>query len=95
MFRIGFLLILVGSIVLAFTNPGKEAHEKVVCDKMPNHAGIDGLMGRIAGGVLGKLDVLPLEYHNYILFSTATLKDKTVSIGFLQTVRATDWESEG
>ena len=85
----------MGSITLAFTNPGKEAHEKVVCDKMPNHAGIDGLMGRIAGRVLGELNVVPLEYHNYILFSTTTLDDKTVSIGFLQSVQATDWESEG
>ncbi len=95
MFRVGILLILAGAIALAFTNPGKAAHEKVVCDKMPNHAGMDGLMGRIAGSVLGELDVVPLEYHNYVLFSTTTLKDKTVSIGFLQSVRATNWESEG
>ena len=92
MFRIGFLLIVAGAIALAFTNPGKEAHEKVVCDKMPNQAGMEGFVARVAGGVLDNLDVLPLEYHNYVIFSTTTLRDKTVSIGFLRKVRATNWD---
>jgi len=91
MFRIGLLLVIITCIALAITNPGEETHKKVVYGKASNEAGMKGLLGEVAGDVLVNLDLVPLEYNNYFLFSTTTFRDETVSIGFLNNVRATDW----
>jgi hypothetical protein len=81
MFRLGLLLIVVACIALAVTNPGIEDHKKIVYQNLPNQAGADGLLGEIAGKVLGNFDPLPLTYHNYYLFSTTTFRDDTMSFG--------------
>ncbi|NQT12760.1 MAG: hypothetical protein HQ582_08425 [Planctomycetes bacterium] len=38
-------------------------------------------LGKIAAGVLGDVDVLPMQYNNYFLFSTTTMNGDTVSVG--------------
>lgn len=53
-------------------------------------AGAEGLLGEIAGDVLGNLDVLPLKYNNYFLFSTMTFRDDVVSVGLLTKVWPAD-----
>jgi len=95
MFRIGTLLLVAVAIGAASTNPGEEDHKKVVCDKMSAGAGMEGLMGKVAGSLIGDLDLVPIKYHNYGVFSTTTVRDKTTSVGFLRIVRATDWDNLG
>lgn len=90
MFRIGLLLIIVGCIAAAATNPGIDDHKKIVYRNLPNRAGTEGLVAEIAGRVLGNVDPLPLEYHNYVFFSTTTLGDEAMSTGALTRVWATD-----
>jgi len=88
MFRIGLLLIVVACIALAVTNPGEEAHKEVVYQAMSRHIGAEGFLGDLAGDALGSLDVVPLTYHNYLLFSTVTYRQDTLSVGALTKVWA-------
>lgn len=91
MFRIGLLLIVIACIALGVTNPGEEAHKKIVCDTLSSKAGMEGLLGEVTSDVLGHLDVVPLKYNNYLLFSTTTFRDDTMSVGLFTRVWATDW----
>jgi len=86
MFRLGLLLIVVACIALAVTNPGEEVHKQVVYQSLSQKMGAEGFWGELAGGALGSLDVLPLEYHNYLLFSTVTYRQDTLSVGLLTNV---------
>ena len=92
MTRIVAVLIVVACTVLAVTNPGEEAHKDVVYNKLSGKVGMKGFLGEVAGNVLGNLNVIPLRYNNYFLFSTMTFRGDVVSVGFLKQVRATDWE---
>jgi len=92
MSRMGLLLVVIACIALAVTNPGEKAHKKVVYDKVANKVGMEGFLGEIAGKALGDLDVVPLTYNNYLLFSTMAFRDDTVSIGCLTRVWETNWE---
>ena len=92
MFRLGLLLIVVACIALAVTNPGEDAHKKLVGKTLSNKAGMEGFWGDMAGDVLGHFDVVPVEYNNYILFSTTTFRDDTTSVGLLTSVWSTDWK---
>ncbi len=91
MYRIGLLLIVVACIALGATNPGEESHKRVVYNKVPKEAGMEGFLAGVTSDLLGNLDVVPLKYNNYILFSTVTFRDDIVSIGLLTEVWATDW----
>ena len=90
MFRMGLLLIIIGCIAAAATNPGIDDHKKIVYQNLPNRAGAEGLVAEIAGRVLGNVDPLPLEYHNYVFFSTTTFRDETTSMGALTRVWVTE-----
>ncbi len=88
-------------LVLAFTNPSEEKHRQVVCANVTN--GISKAMGgdadnllsqglgffgsMIGGSVVEMVLDQSLEYHNYIFFSTTTLRvgqtDVPASTGFL------------
>jgi len=92
MFRIAPILLLAAGISLAVTNPGVDAHKEAVYNRISNNAGLGGTLGEIAGGMLSNLDALPLEYHNYLLFSTTTYRDEPLSVGFFNHIRLTDWE---
>jgi hypothetical protein len=86
MFRVGLLLIIIVCIFLAVTNPGAEAHKQVLVEKLSAQAGMSGFLGELAGDLLGDVDVTPLRYNNYVLFSTMTFRDDTVSLGLLTKV---------
>ena len=93
MARIICLLIVIACIMLAVTNPGESAHKEIVYNRLSNEVGMQGLLGEFAGGVLGNLDMLPMKYNNYFLFSTMTFRDELVSIGCFRCVKATDWDA--
>ena len=94
MSRIIAVLIVIACIVLAVSNPGEEAHKKVVYNKLSGTVGMKGFLGEIAGDLMGNLDMVPLTYNNYFLFSTMRFRDDVVSVGFLKQVRATNWEAK-
>jgi hypothetical protein len=94
MYKRGLLLIVVACMALGVTNPGEGPHKQAVYSKMPKEAGMEGFLGRVAGDLLGNLDVVPLKYNNYILFSTMTFRGDIVSVGLLSNVWTTDWSSK-
>jgi hypothetical protein len=81
MIRLGILALVVLCAVLALTNPNHEAHKDVVFTSAVARVTDSKLVGKIAADVLGSVDVVPLKYHNYFLFSTTTLRGETASIG--------------
>ena len=88
MFRIGLLLIIVVCVVMGVTNPDEKDHKEAVYRALSQEVGGEGILGRLAGTALDSLDLLPLEYHNYVLLSTVTLEGDTVSVGLLTRVWA-------
>ena len=86
MFRLGLLLIIVAGIAMVATNPGADDHKSLVYAQMPREMGVDGLLGEVAGEMLDDLDVMPLEYNNYYVFSTMTFRDDIVSVGMVTKV---------
>jgi hypothetical protein len=91
MFRVALLLIVIACIVLAVTNPRQDTHKTLVYQRLSNQAGVTGLLGEVTGGVMENLDLVPLKYHNYVLFSTMTFREDTVSVGLLTKAWTTDW----
>ena len=86
MFRLGLLLTAAGCVFLTVTNPPKEDHKKAVYRALSQDLGAEGVLGEMAGEALGSLDVLPLDYHNYVIFSTVSLREDTVSVGLATNV---------
>lgn len=86
MIRWGILILVVFCAVLALTNPNHQAHKDVVYATAAAKATESELLGKIAADLLGAVDVIPLEYHNYVLFSTTTLRDETASVGLFARV---------
>ncbi len=89
MVRLGLLLLLVLCVVLAVTNPGEKDHRDVVYRALSQELGGSGILGELAGTALDRLDLLPMEYHNYVLFSTVVYDGETASVGLLSNVWAT------
>jgi len=76
---------------LFFTNPSDEAQRRAIAEAaVTKAAGGSDLAGKIAGNWASALDVMPLKYKNYYLFSTVTLNDKTKSIGVMNKVWVLD-----
>ena len=90
MFKLLVALLVIICVAMAMTNPDTEAHKDVLYAKLLGEAGAKGGWWKLAGAVMVKLDAIPLEYHNYFLFSTVTLRDKTVSYGLFNQI----WEAE-
>ena len=86
MIRLGILALVVICAVLALTNPNHQTHKDIVYASAAARATDSKLLGKIAADVLGAVDVVPLKYHNYFLFSTTTLHDETASIGLFSHV---------
>jgi hypothetical protein len=85
--KIGIIVFIVIGAVLAITNPGLDAHKKVVYMSVATDVTNNEVLGKVAVDLLGNADVLPLTYNNYYLFSTTTLNDQTASIGILSKVK--------
>jgi len=81
MIRFAFLLVIVACAVLAATNPTQDSHRKAVYESVAVSKTQSEFLGKIAAGVLGDVDVLPMQYNNYFLFSTTTMNGDTVSVG--------------
>lgn len=86
--KIAFILLLALAAALAMTNPNQEAHKQVVYAKMASDRGVGATVSRLAGEMLGDLDPMDCQYHNYVVFSTLTHKEQVVSVGMLNRV----WE---
>ncbi len=88
--RLGLILITVAATAMAFTNPNQQTHRQALYAALATEHGASQSVGQWAGSMLGDLDPVPYQYHNYLLFSTMTLKDKTVSVGAVNRI----WSSQ-
>lgn len=86
MIRLGILAVVVICAVLAVTNPNHQTHKDIVYASAAAKATQSELLIKIAADVLGAVDVIPLTYHNYFLFSTTTLNGERASIGLFSHV---------
>jgi len=81
MFRLGTLGLIIACGVLVLTNPSQDAHRKVLYASAATEATHSDLLGKIAADVLEDVNLIPLGYNNYYVFSTTTVNGKTASIG--------------
>lgn len=81
MIRLIVLALVILLVVLAVTNPGQEAHKKVVYESIAASKTNSEVLGKIAADVLGNADVVPMTYNNYYLLSTTTVQGQTASVG--------------
>ena len=86
MVRLGILGMIVVCAVLVFTNPSQDAHKRTVLTSTATEAANSKVLGKLARALLENVDVVPLQYHNYYLFSTTSLNGKTESIGIFSHV---------
>lgn len=86
MIRLAIFGLVVLAVVLLVTNPSHETHKQTVYQSMATQATSSEMLGKIAVDMLGSVDVLPLQYNNYFVFSTTTLNGETKSIGVLARV---------
>lgn len=75
-----FLIILVVVAALFYTNPSFEIHQKKINEAYIEQNPISGRVG------IGKVLVQFVDYKNYYLFSTSTIREKTISVGFFNQV---------
>ena len=71
--RVVVLLLLV---ILGATNPGVDLHKTKIDERYRSDNPITGFLG------MGKLVGSSVNYHNYIVFSTTTIDQALISIGF-------------
>ena len=74
---------------LLVTNPNADVHKKLVYASMAAEATKSSLLNKIAVDVLDDMNVVPLQYNNYYLFSTTTLRGDRTSVGVLSRVWVT------
>ena len=66
MIRVAVVALIILLVVMAVTNPNQDAHKKVVYDSIAASKTNSEVLGKIAADVLGKTDLLPITYNNYI-----------------------------
>ena len=82
-----FVLTLIAlCVAMAATNPGPDAHRKVVSASIASAKANNELVGKIAGDLLADTNVVPISYNSYYLFSTTTLNGNTASVGLCSRV---------
>jgi hypothetical protein len=86
MIRLVLVVLVILCIVLAITNPGQDAHKKAFYASVGTEQAKSEVLGNIAAEVLGDVDLIPLKYNNYIVFSTTTLNGKMTSFGLFSHV---------
>lgn len=78
------IFIIIILFVLIITNPTQEDHLSAISDSLKNKTQIPYILdifdntfeaGRFAS------DTLPINYNNYIIFSTMELNDEKISFG--------------
>ena len=84
-----WLVVILAVVALAVTNPSEPVHRTKIAHAARNAAAEDGFWGAMmaaSGATDVAVELIPLEYHNYLVFSTVTCKGDRVSIGFLGNV---------
>lgn len=102
------IVLVVVAAVLAFTNPSEKAHKRAILSNITNGIsqvtdadddnlfaqGLGVLRRMFASGLVQTVLDQDLEYHNYLLFSTTTLRigsqEVRASMGFLGNVFTAD-----
>ena len=88
--KAAFWVIAVLAVIgLALTNPSEQAHRVRIAEAMGSAVAREGFWGTLmvaVGTTDAAIAVMPVEYHNYILFSTVTCENKRLSIGCLGNV---------
>jgi hypothetical protein len=82
---IGLGVIALIVIIALVTNPSRDTHLEEIRDEQT----VVGSALTIAADQLGAF-----EYHNYLIFSTVTLDEDTVSVGLFGQVWVDEAESE-
>lgn len=82
---IGLGLVILMA-VLAITNPGEDAHKKVVYESIAASKTHSDFLGKIAANMLGNSDVVPVTYNNYYVLSTTTVQGQMASVGMFSRV---------
>jgi len=75
------VIVLILLICVAVSNPIKETHQKKLISKFNEEHPILGVLQ--GGDVLSNL----VEYENYVFFSKTKIHNKTLSVGYLTTVK--------
>lgn len=105
--RWAIIVLVVVALVLAFTNPSEKAHKRAILsnitngvsqltgdDSSPIAQGLGAIGRAFASGMAEMVLNQSLEYHNYLFFSTTTLrigsKDVRTSVGVLANVFTAD-----
>lgn len=106
--RWAIIVLVVVALVLAFTNPSEKAHKRAILSNITNGVsqvtdsdsgnpfaqGLSALGRMFTGGLVQMVLDQNLEYHNYLFFSTTTLRvgsqDVRASMGFLGNVFTAD-----
>ena len=81
-----YVIGIIVAIVLALTNPAEEKHKQTVLDRLSQQAASEGVWATLAFAATKDLILLPVQYHNYLLFSTTTYDDQRLTIGVLGNV---------
>ena len=106
--RWAIIVLVVVAAVLAFTNPSERAHKRAILSNITNGIsqlttngdnsvfaqGLGAIGSMFANGVVQVVLDQKLEYHNYLFFSTTTLRiggeDVRASFGILGNVFTAD-----
>lgn len=79
--QVVLMIIVLGAIAaVAITNPSREKHEEAIIDQYKKQNPISGALG--VGNTIAKF----VEYHNYVVYSTTTIDDERISVGYLTRV---------
>lgn len=84
--KIALILLIAVVAALAMTNPNQEAHKQAIYAGLAAERGAGTTISRLAGEMLGDMDPLAYEYHNYVVCSTLTREKQVVSVGMLSRV---------
>ena len=71
------IIILLVAVLLAVTNPDRDAHIQAISDSLSDMDTVTNIVN------MGVLTVNPPEYRSYALFSSTTHGKKTATVGLL------------
>ena len=86
---LGIILLLVLAVVMAATNPNLEKHKAEIHRHARAEAAKEGFWATVRARLAeaaDALDVVPLQYRNYVVFSATLHQGKVLSIGLFGTV---------
>lgn len=84
-----WIVAILAVIALAVTNPSEQSHRAKISEAIRNAIASEGFWGTVmvaVGTTDAAVQVMPVEYHNYLIFSTVTCDGRRMSVGFLGNV---------